>query len=278
MKKAALRSPLKILSATSVAIFSLLAVFTSTAAWFDSVRNVQNGANFMPVEPLEHEFTLNVHHAVHADKNAYYFHPTPTTTVSASSQGVNVVLEDALIDLDPREEAYSLTDPYHPLLITVEYGTEIEATSATPLNIFAKTDSYFICETVTDEYSAGLQADDNPLSSIIKGYSFGYDTIASSSPTDIPTQDYSSTEDCLYFSASDLASADKKFSFATISGEQASFSHYVDFFRKSSGAYNKVAIIIEYDPDLIEYICNSYLGNELLNDTINFVCDWTTFI
>ena len=44
-RRYASKTALKLVSATSMTVFSLLSVFTATAAWFDSQRNLNEGAS-----------------------------------------------------------------------------------------------------------------------------------------------------------------------------------------------------------------------------------------
>lgn len=283
-KKLNSKNALKLVAATSMTIFSLLSVFSATAAWFDSQRSLGNGANEMGIVAVEESFTLKVHHAVHADANGYYFNPVASATIEASTSGDSSI-DDLSINLDPNTVEYSPMNQYHPLLIVVEYN-RVYNTAQSPLTILASTDSYFMCDTEEDGSSkSGLNASGNPLSSAIHGYSFGYYSSAASNPTNFATATYSGganpVANCPYFSASTLANdRNKHFSFASVSEitGTAHFDHNIDFFRASSGSYDKVVFIIDYNISLIEYICNEYLGNALLSEPIGFTCDWTTFI
>lgn len=246
-----LRSPLRILAATSVAIFSLLAVFTSTAAWFDSTRNLNNGANEMQIRETDAFNSVSLYEAVYADKDNYYFSSTP---VASSSQAIPMGVGDSPFKSD---------DPYHPILLIVEYTSAVDEAY-----VFASTNSSFICDTATEVSRNPLtQAEGNPLSSIVRFYSNGFASA-------IPTTTYEGNG-AYHFTVSSLTSAWTNQSFVTPSGTSMSFNGRPCLYYSGETQVNRVAIIIEYNVDAINFISSYYMGNELLNEDISFVCDWT---
>ena len=147
MGKSLMKSPLRILAATSVSIFSLLTVFTSTAAWFDSRRSLDNGANQMEVAVTTQFKSLSIYRAVNATDEGYYFSQTPDYVTDPSRDWVAnpVISLGSPLNLDPatpNPAPYSPLSHHHPLMIVVEYVQEINA-SQNPFAIVGYTDDYF---------------------------------------------------------------------------------------------------------------------------------------
>lgn len=251
MSKKFLRSPLKVLAATSVTIFSLLTVFTSTAAWFDSKKTFDNGANQMEVADMEAFQSIALYETIHADENNYYFGTTPVVTSNTS------------IPLGGTDDPFRADDPCHPLLMVIEY----EAPNSNAL-VFASTDSSFICDTATEVSRNPLEsASGNPLSSIVSFYCNGYAAA-------IPTTTYNAQQ--VYgFSTSTLKNSWTNSAFATLLGSGIVFNGRPCLYSSGETTIVRVALIIEYNVDAINFISSYYMGNELLSEDISFSCDWT---
>ncbi len=171
----------KLIGATSVAIFSLIAVFTATAAWFEASRTREIGANEMQVHKMDFVSTLTIYEPVFADATHYYFSTTPA-----------VVGEDT-VPLGGGESIFKADDPYHPLLIVIDFSGAVSNT-----DIYATTESTFICDTQAEVSANPLtDTDGNPLSSIVSFYTAGF-------ASTIPTITYNA-QSVYGFTSSDLA-------------------------------------------------------------------------
>lgn len=291
MNKKALKSPLKILAATSVTIFSLLSVFTSTAAWFDSQRNLKNGANEMAVSVTGDLESINIYRATTADVNGYAFNPVPTQTIIAEWTGGEPVFKyknagdaeysdytssakitmnpNVIIDNVSMEDPFSPLSPYHPLMLVIEYREEIDA-SEKKVKISAETNKNFLtpAKSVTNVNlpAETIAATGNPMSSFIKTYSKGYDKD--------DEVDFSFTSSTL-----ESSSSIQKSSFATLNGDQLpTFNSSPVFFTDNQNQIKKVALILEYNIEVIEYIYYYHLGESILDNTITAICDWSLMI
>lgn len=119
----AARSQLKIIAATSMTIFTLLACFTGAYAWFNAARtrNVENES--FEVTRFDSAVTsISVHNflGTTSDGNTFGFNPTPSATMSwtgkVGSQTGNFTMSK-----------FSLTDPHHPVLFLFAVNGGIES-------------------------------------------------------------------------------------------------------------------------------------------------------
>ena len=291
MSKNALRSPLKVLAATSVAIFSLLTVFTSTAAWFDSRRTLNNGANQMEVNVVGDLDTIDIYRPTTATVEEYVFGSTPIQTIhvkdwdsgmavfeykNAGDSSYSPYTTDAAVNMNPTitiggeslPDPFSPLSPYHPLMMVFTYRSEVNA-AQDKVKISAETSHNFLTpsKTPTGEALAAetILSAGNPLSSFIRTYSKGYDA-----NTSVP----------LTYTASALEdSSMQKGSFATLNGNDVpTFNSSPVFYTKNTGNIKKVAVIFEYYIDVIEYIYSYHLTNAVLENTITTVCDWSLYV
>jgi|GEM_PF-2155540 len=294
MSKRVLRSPLKLLAATSVAIFSLLAVFTSTAAWFDSQRSLNNGANQMEINvagPLE---KIDVYRAETANVDGYEFASTPIQEILVSdwiggdavfgyknsgdssyhtyddSKDALTMNPSVLVDGEPFADPFSPLSPYHPLMMVFTYRETIDA-SEERVKIYAETDHNFIEDSIAPAPSnellagEGIKADGNPLSSFIRTYSKGYDE-----NTNVP---FTYTAQALKDNSM------QKSSFVTIQEEQTPvFNNEPTLFATQTGSVKKVAVIFEYYIDAVEYVYSNNIGNPIIDDVIYAICDWRLYV
>ena len=294
MSKKVLRSPLKLLAATSVAIFSLLAVFTSTAAWFDSSKSLGNNAGQMEVNvagPLER---IDVYRAETANVDRYVFSSTPIQQIKVSdwtggdaefeyknsgdsayhsyddSKDAVTMNPSVLVDGEWFEDPFSPLSPYHPLMMVFTYREEINA-SEERVKIFAETDHSFIEDAVAPAPSGealtgeGIKSSGNPLSSFIRTYSKGYAAV-----TNIP---FTYTAQALKDNSM------QKSSFVTIQEEQTPvFDNEPTIFSTQTGNVKKVAVIFEYYIDAVEYVYSNNIGNPIIDNVIYATCDWRLYV
>lgn len=275
MSKRTLRSPLKVLAATSVAIFSLLTVFTSTAAWFDSRRSLDNGANQMEVQNIYNFKELNIYAplavggvTVGASDVTYAFNSTPVSTFTRTNQSSTEV------PLGGADDPYSTLDPYHPLLMVVEYETAI--TSALYIN--AKTEEKFICPADDDLAHAISDAitgteGEYPLSSVIHFSSKCYPS------EEALLADQITSESWRYSRNTVQSGGWQQKSFASVTGGGGfAYEQQIEVCRSLSRNTTFVAIMMEYDVEVVSAISAYYMGEEFISSSdtsLPFFCDWT---
>ena len=141
MNKKTLKSPLKILAATSVTIFSLLSVFTSTAAWFDSQRNLKNGGDNFEVQNLSLDFSsLTLYRAAAISRTDMYFELTEDSYIerlTINESTGELESENNITSLQMGE--YTLLDPHHPILMLIEYKEVLTASIDRQVKVVGET-------------------------------------------------------------------------------------------------------------------------------------------
>lgn len=284
MGKSLMKSPLRVLAATSVSIFSLLTVFTSTAAWFDSRRSLDNGANQMEVMPIYDLETLTLYRPTSATPTQYVF-GTDQEHISVLHPGESL---QSSVFLGPDETPYSPLEPYHPLLCVARYAhpmntrdgaIHVRAFDADGFvtQLAGKASSFDILswdkvnELYTIQYSDKTTKTMSrlPLSSIAKFYAKSYE------------DEKAFLADCSnnYTYATSAIESWNESKFVSVSENQGSFTvtsnDYANILDVTEGTVSVVAFVIEYNVDAINYISSYYMGKEFMNEDLPFACDWT---
>ncbi len=129
---------LKIIAATSMAIFTLMTTFSAAFAWFLSYRKEDSAANEFKIKTTKGSLqSITFHHLVSGGKemtteengesypSKYTFDKTPVGTInynwSSDSQSMSFTTQgDTNITLD----TYTTLDQEHPLLLMINYAYE----------------------------------------------------------------------------------------------------------------------------------------------------------
>ena len=274
MKKAGIKSPLKILAATSVTIFSLLSVFTSTAAWFDSQRNLKNGANEMAVSSYHDLESLAIYRPTlgGASATSYQFKSTPDAIVHINE---NMTTS---INMGEDENPYSPLEPFRPLLFVATYRNAVN-TADGPVRVKAiDADPYIV---KIDGYDDTHDIDPSndpvktyPLSSIVEFKAKYFSTVADfntafgiESEGDGPSIARSSLTS---WTKSQFIQVTQSYGTETVTPNDE-----CQILRVTSGSVKIIAFIMEYNVDSINFISSHYMGKEFMNEDIHFACDWT---
>ena len=133
MKKAGNKN-LKIIAATSMAIFSLLTTFTAAFAWFIALReendDVQN-INIIKVGTMVEEISFykylgtSTEETIDNETHTYYgFDYNPVATLTVSNNEVNGTAPALSLGM------YSLMDPHHPVLVMFKVNDNIGTINA----------------------------------------------------------------------------------------------------------------------------------------------------
>ena len=292
---------LKIFGATSIALFSLVTVFTATIAWF--ALNYDVDGNGMMIAATEDSSKLNkieIYEYVETidkgdeDNHEYNFSfkSTPSATIHGDSSTNNQYF--LMGDYNPLH-----TD--HPILILFTLRTDFITTIPGDMYVKGLTTTpdfmgvtvngapkYNLGDatptlkrgtktiTVVDEITGNeveKEVDCYPLSSAVNfkcaDYSSdAYDDLIAASTTnriDIPTDSITLSESFVNFASSGAG--------ITFKQDPMIYSSKGD-----GSAIQYVAMVVNYDGNAISAIYSTYLGNSTLDGTyggqLYFTCDW----
>ena len=274
---------MKILAMTSVTLFSLLSLFMGAAAWFQSNRNVNGNADALEITNIQDFASLEIHAVSSVDTESgsspiYTFNSTAAYTIGPDGKMTSSV------PLSTEANPFESLTPYHPLLFIVRYDHVIED----QLYIRGKTDKKFICpiagkpavsETITGEEEERPY----PLSSVVCFHSKVYETdtdLINNSTTVVDPEDPENPQVVnrqWTYVKSEIEDSDAGWttsSFATLSGNTPDFNQQIVLESDSSGTTSAVAIIVEYNIDVLNYISGYYIGEDFITTNLPFSCDW----
>lgn len=305
---------IKIIAATSMAIFSLLACFSATYAWFTAMRQVSKDADDFAVVVKTGKL-----------KNIYFHKFASKTidpnTLEASSFTFNSAYDGKIsYDWDTNEAHYdgdtsidlpdySPLDPAHPLLMVFELDQEYSLTDAGEILISAKTDVEFFLGArtstnapaynlkTTGVYHSEENAEDPTktdyyyaLSSVVNFYctdsaSELYNKVENENTTLINTTytvaNLRSRDDSIAAKQDDPTAVVPDLSFTNVNNanDTISFNQEPSIYTSlANTSVRYISIIIDYYADAVEYIYSTYLGNEILEteflSELHFLCDW----
>ncbi len=291
------KKSVKIVGATSMALFSLVAVFTATIAWF--VLNHEVKGSGMTVQADDDVGRLNkieIYEYVETlDKSGvsnFSFNGTPSATVYGGSSLTNQYFQ--MGDYNPLH-----TD--HPILVLFTLQTNFVTHTAGDMYVKGSTGTadfmgvtvdgapkYNLGSTaptlmrgrktvtITDEISGEpvtKEVDCYPLSSAVnfkcaEYSSTQYSTLLSNSTTgriDIPTNSITLSESFVNFASS---------------GEDITFKQNPVIYssKGDESSIQYIAMVVNYDGNAISAIYSTYLGNSILETQyggqLYFTCDW----
>ena len=244
-----------------MAIFSLMACFTATYAWFYAERNKNNGMNDFGIDDFTGKLaSLTVHELVEDNQfvkdgdgniSGYVFNETPSLTITVD-WSTRTIYRDGEANM----ERYSLLQRTNPIFLVFKLT---EAYAANEVKITATTESDFIGTNITS-------FEGNPLSSIVKFSSLTF------SSEELATSDYTVSHDDL---------SDEVY-FAQMSTDGSTLDGFVKeqtiFSSESTDSITYIGVVLDYYDLALEYIYYLNLGNSYVSDTENdvyFECDWT---
>lgn len=252
------KTGIKIAGATMTIIFSLAATFSGTIAWFNVSHNASMSAgSFQIVNSNSQLSTIEFHEFYGIENNKILFN------IEQVGEGADIDGQTATFTSPvTMVGTYSSENPHHPVLIILNFSTGGSAT----IKAIKSTDPNDYPYIATDDYRNDYldTTEDHPLSSVVEFYAFTYASI----PTEggyyaIPTSSFT-----------------RKTSEAKAFPEFDDYGEYQDrldsevtvFSGSTSGM--KLAIIIDYFSESLEYIYSYYMGNSTVSDGLHFSCDW----
>lgn len=284
MKTRKSNKSLKIFGATSVAIFSLTAVFTATIAWYAANKSVQSESGTITIADLSRLFgKLSFHKYLGKDSSGNLLFDQKAGgffEISESTHTIGYSGDPSACQMD----SYSLTNPRHPLLAIIELNRLVNASNS-QFKITAQTSHYYLGDFKNGTPRETLVAQNNPLSSIVRFSTDHYEKL-SDIASGTATIEGASYNTYVYANPSD--NSWDSFVELTHNGEELVFSNFnqeltiIDSDKFSSQENKKiqyVTMIFDYYDDAINFVYNRYLGNSLLNEEfVHYACDWTLVI
>ena len=288
-KQSSSKTALKLVSATSMTIFSLLSVFTATAAWFDSQRNVHNDGDNMQIYRISSCLTGITFHAqvgtkVANNKTFYLFEKTEYASINVSDNTASQLTFNASsgayqdwLEKDDRTatlSTYSLLSQDHPILILFNIAA-YPADNPSPITLDFKTNQNYL------GFESVITQSGNPLSSIVEFHCEGLTTPLPSGGSFEGARTYADTY--LYGEYKNI-NYDK--SWVTIDDQEnvtfdadkkiRLFSNLNDSGNpRGDVIFTQIAVVMNYSIPSLEYIYNRFLGNEILDNDLYFNWDWT---
>ncbi len=318
------KKTLKIIAATAVASFSLVAAVVSTMAWFLAINTVkESDVNIEVDDPSDSVSEITFHKYRGLSTDAYYlFNPDPEAKLIITNKTISIDADPSFtgITLD----TYTSEERHHPLLMLLKlkkkslklYGytkhpflaafkpeADVAVASYAALTYVntANLEDGTVYLVTNDEQNGGLSgttygstayqldkasdtwelvwvdlaATNNPLSSVVETFFFTFTfatpqagattthTLNGSNPSSIAIKQ----SDC---NDSNVASF-VKFE----NGSYSDFSKTVTFFKGTvSDDTVYLGIVLDYYSLSLEYISSYFLGNEHVDQGLNFTCDW----
>ena len=280
---------IKLVSAIGLCSFSVVAIAVSTIAWFTSIKVVDNSNNGMRViSPNSYFDYMTLHEVVNVDyaNQTYQFDRTEKGRAYLDGDTGAVLTSD---NFEVEMEEFSLMEPYHPVLMLIhlnkEYNLDDENEEIDHVNVYAESENtdYFARMGTDGNPANEIQQTGNPLSSVVAFYAKSYLSTDAAIATAGSYEGSEKTYTTYNFPMPELV-ANTGFTRTTFvqfnetTSEYDSFDSTQNLFRATTGKHEYIAIIVNYYSYALEYVYSTYLSNPILNETIEFSCDWSMVI
>ena len=262
-------SLIKIIMATGICIFDLLAVFVSSAAWFTAQRQVDQEANSFNVTNYTGLVTNISIYTLKNSSTNYVYNETPQVSYKVDTNG-KLIKETSTTEPFSMGEYDQLESPNNSVLYIITLDGDI-AREQKKVSFKATTTGIKENSPLTQ---GQLKSKDNSLSSIVKFHKLQNNS-----------NDIALTDKQYDFSNTTLSDAYKFYTLKTsditdtyIDTYQNSFSFInIDNLDSNTGANMYIEFICDYDTEAIEDIYNLNVGSEILDTetTIKFNQDWS---
>lgn len=284
---------LKIIAATSMAIFSLLATFTASFAWFVSRIEEGDDIDDFVVRTTSGKFKSLTFHTL----NSKSMHDTyEESTFSFNKEALGTISYDWTTtsfsysgNTNPALDGYDYLDREQPILMMIELveeydsanGDVVDISLITDLNnqVFIgerdETDSTPLYDLLDTTYIVDTGTVVRDEQEVSVNY-YGLSNAVQFYPIQLSQNDYTTLNSGDYYTFTNLSNV-KSFVSITNSDDSSSFSNTVNIIQ-TSGKVKYIAIIMDYYSDAIEYIYSTFLGDSTLEGTyegfLYFKCDW----
>lgn len=250
---------LKIIAMTSMAVFSLAAVFVSTAAWFTVMRQVKTGGDgFMAskITPVvtKVEIFEKATSSVQKDseKNPYIYNSTPSLSYIYGSDPVRTEGSQVPIGIGK----YSILEETKSLLFLFYLDTskteELKTSQLTVKTSTGNDNSLYALD--SGKVKKPLKTDGNDLSSIVSFSSFAF--------ADKDTSVMNKVDQTYIVDKDSISDADKNQTFVDSSYH---YSPSIPLTDPNLSFVSKIGVIVEYSTNLIEHLYSINLGSEVMN-------------
>lgn len=250
---------LKIIAMTSMAVFSLAAVFVSTAAWFTVMRQVKtDGGGFLaskiaPVVKrvdIYEKATLPVQKG--SEKNSYIYNKKRSLSYIYSSDKRRTEGSQVPIGIG----TYSILEDTKSLLFLFTLDeTKTEELKTSQLTVKTSTedkDSLYTLDSGKVKRPLSTKGDENALSSIVSFSSF----TDSSVMTEVD-QTYVVNKDSINDTYKNQSFVD--------SSTYYSYSPSISLTNPNLSSVSQIGVILEYNTNLIEHLYSINLGSNVMN-------------
>lgn len=280
---------IKIVAATSVAIFSLFSVCTGVFAWFTAIKDVKNDNEVFSVVNVEKLQKISYHQFVGTPTdNNCSFNKTPVASVTYNQEtksfdkpknGSGQTIDSFTFSLDP----YNPMNKHKPMLVLIELSEEFNPSLDSGLAVVASTETTDFLGAKDDnhlpKYDLGptsalkIRTVNNttyhPLSSAVVFRSMSFST--SEYNTWASTANYEITIE-------NTDEPDHNFVFVDPERDESEFYEESTIYSSDENETIKyIAIVVDYHDSALEYIYSAFLGDPFLeaNDyVLHFTCDW----
>ena len=269
---------IKLVAACAVALFSVITCVTGTIAWFTASRISNNDNDSLQVVCPNGVFSrLSIHTCVNITNSTYQFNQTEQGSITYNTSRRELdKAGNATISMG----TYDLLERHHPILLLIQLDKQYTVSAEFPLIIHANTEEPFI-GTRTDANPVTRLG--NPLSSVVEFSSNGY--TASEYNAFKVTNGYSyvdENEETISYNTIDMAIPTTTDSFVKFSNDGITYNGFdssLNLFEPDNGDnIEYISIIFDFYETALDYIYNVFLGNEILEEQIGFVCDWEMII
>ncbi len=291
---------LKIISATAVSIFSLLAVFMGTIAWFSANRLVNgDNKNINVLTPSGIFKQLTFHKLVSNpyDDELYSFNQTPVGTLVCNDwvkKTVKYTPTDESIET-VQMDRYSILEHRHPMLLLIELDKAYDISNFNiTLSAYTDTIGFVGDRSLKEAESLVLNTTSNPLSSIVHFATYGYtqNALNATKGTYSSTSVYQFPKPIEENKSEDIEGDYKAFTDFEVSDEnneiiEIDFHKQFDFYVSNEDTSRNVKtntdttteikylpIIMDYYDSALEHIYNTYLGESILEQDLSYTWDW----
>ena len=300
MKSGKNNKTFKLFAATGVTLFSLVAVFAATAAWFAMNKDVSGNGMSITTTRVDGKLQYVYFHSFDDETpndSTFTFNKSPFATYQYdwANHTLNTVDdENANWDMG----SYSSFDKNHPMLVIFAFDKDYTSDHAGDMYIKGRTTvNDFLGRRQTEGEHIGapyytlpqtqINDEDHPTS-LLMAKSGGTDYYALSSVAAFRYRTFSNSEYSTFLSNNSgdtlnipTNTLNDGHAFNTINNAAESYTfNSTPLIYQSSGTetVKYIALTIEYSADAIGYIYSTYLGDSGLNaydSVLHFTCDWS---